>query len=177
MLKVSNQKVGVLIKEMRSKQTQEQLAMDLNVARETVSKYENGRSRVPADISRSLMERYDNPRFAITIRNEYTSTGPVWLDGPNVDLHRSSVKEKVLEEMKEALDKIEGFCMAKPLNRLQHFEFQAMESLIDESVEAITALEHMIAVICLEANISYREVWHRHYNFLASKGYIGGVKA
>lgn len=173
---MKKQKVGVLLKEMRSKQTQEQLAMDLNVARETVSKYENERSKVPPDISRSLMERYDNPKFAITIRNDYTGTGPVWLDGPNVDLHRSSVKEKVLEEMKEAMEKMESFCMSKPLNRLEHYEFQEMESLIEESIEAMTALEHMVAVVCQEANISYREVWQRHYKFLASKGYTGGIR-
>ncbi|WP_155966705.1 helix-turn-helix transcriptional regulator [Paenisporosarcina sp. TG-14] len=168
-------KVGILMKEMRARKTQDQLAMDLNVSRETISKYENGRSKIPSDITRSLMSKYDNPRFAITVRNEYTKTGAVWLDGPNVDLHRSSVKEKVLEELNEAVLILSNFCMAKPLKSLQHFEHQELESVLEELIEAQTALEHMVAVICEEANISYTGSWDRHYKFLASAGYIRGL--
>lgn len=168
--------VGEMLKEMRGEQTQLSLGLDINTTRETVSKYENGRSKVPSDISRTLVKKYDNPKFAITVRNEYTGTGPKWLDGPNVDLHRSSVKEKTVEEMKEALDLIVSTCLAKPLKKLQHFELQSVDSMLQEAAEAITALDHFIAVVCKEAEISYTEVWDKHYKALMSAGYLGGTK-
>lgn len=168
--------VGEMLKEMRGEQTQLSLGLDINTTRETVSKYENGRSKVPSDISRTLVKKYDNPKFAITVRNEYTGTGPKWLDGPNVDLHRSSVKEKTVEEMKEALDLIVSTCLAKPLKKLQHFELQSVDSMLQEAAEAITALDHFIAVVCKEAEISYTEVWDKHYKALVSAGYLGGTK-
>jgi len=173
---MTNSNVGEMLKEMRGRQTQLSLGLDINLTRETVSKYENGRSKIPSDISNTLMKKYDNPRFAMVIRNEFTHTGAVWLDGPNVDLHRSSVKEKVLEEMNEALEKLNNFCMAKPLARLKHFEYQALESVLEELVEVQTAIEHMVVVVCEEANISYTGLWDRHYKFLASEGYIGGER-
>ncbi|GGA31362.1 hypothetical protein GCM10011384_21060 [Psychrobacillus lasiicapitis] len=164
------------MKEMRGEQTQLSLGLDINLTRETVSKYENGRSKVPSDISRTLVNKYDNPKFAMTIRNEYTGTGPKWLDGPNVDLHRSSVKEKTLEELREALETLESFSLAKPLKKLQLFERQLLERVLDELVEAQTAIDHMVAVVCKEADISYTGVWDKHYRSLASAGYIGGAK-
>lgn len=165
-----------MLKEMRGEQTQLSLGLEINLTRETVSKYENERSKVPADISRTLVNKFDNPKFALTIRNEYTGTGPRWLDGPNVDLHRSSVKEKTLEELGEAIEALSNFCLSKPLKRLQLFEKQALETVLDELVEAQTALDHMVAVVCKEAEISYTEVWDKHYKSLMSAGYLGGTR-
>lgn len=169
--------VGEMVKELRGEKTQVSFGLDLSLTRETVSKYENGRSKVPSDIARALVDKYDDPKFAITVKNEYTGTGPRWLDGPNVDLHRSSVKEKTLEELKEALEKLENFCFSKPLTKLQPFEKQSLEIVLDELVEAQTALDHMVAVVCQEAEISYTGVWDKHYASLISAGYIGIKKA
>ena len=48
-----------------------------------------------AVVARQYSAKYDNPRFAITLQNQYTVTGPVLLDGENIDLHRSAIKEKI----------------------------------------------------------------------------------
>ncbi|MGE7838036.1 helix-turn-helix domain-containing protein [Viridibacillus arvi] len=166
--------VPSVLKEMRGKDYQQQLAIDVNVSRETISKYENGRSKLPADIGRAFTKKYDNPKFAITLRNEYTGTGPRWLDGPNVDLHRSSVKEKTIEEMREALDKLEQLSLAKPLCKINGFEKQDIETTLEELVELQTALDHMVAVVCMEADISYTGLWDKHYRYLTSVGYLDG---
>ncbi|MGX9134013.1 helix-turn-helix domain-containing protein [Rummeliibacillus sp. JY-2-4R] len=170
--------VPSVLKELRGSEYQQQLAMELNVSRETVSKYENGRSKVPADIGRKLTQKYDNPKFAITLRNEYSGTGPRWLDGPNVDLHRSAVKEKTVEEMHEALEQLEKISLSKPLRKIEHFERQDIEEALDELVEAQTAIDHLVAVICMEGDISYVDLWDKHYKSLASNGYLalGGAQ-
>lgn len=43
-------------------------------------------------------------KFALAVQHQYIGTGPIWLNGPNVDLHRCSVREKTIEELQEALD-------------------------------------------------------------------------
>lgn len=163
------------VKQLRGGQTQQQFAFDLGVVRETVSKYENGRSKVPTDISREIVKKFDNPRFAMTIQHEYTGTGAQWLDGENVDLHRCSVKEKTVEEIQEVLQAIHSINLATPLHAIKHFEISKIESVLEESVEAITALQHFVAVICAESGLSYKAVWDRHYNNLAEAGYIASI--
>lgn len=169
-------KVGQALKEVRGDKTQQQFANDMGVVRETISKYETGRSPIPSDISRKIVSEYDNPKFAMKVRHEYTGTGPIWLDGENVDLHRSSVKEKTIEELQEALEHILQTCLAKPLQNIQHFERQDVERMIVEAVDAITALDHFVAVVCTEAKISYTEIWNKHYMKLLSAGYIKSLK-
>lgn len=163
------------VKQLRGGETQQQFATDLGVVRETVSKYENGRSKVPADISREIVNKYDNPRFAMTIQHEYTGTGAQWLDGENVDLHRCSVKEKTVEEIQEALEAIHSINLATPLHAIKQFDIPKLEEALDEAVEAITALQHFVAVICTESGLSYKAVWDRHYSNLEEAGYIASV--
>lgn len=173
---MTQNKVGRVLKEIRGDKSQQQFAFELGVVRETVSKYENGRTSIPQDISQKLVEKYDDPKFAMTIRNAYTGTGPIWLDGENVDLHRSSVKEKTIEELKEVLDAILKTCLAKPPKMIKHFERQEVEKMLVEAADAITALDHFVAIVCTEAQISYKEVWQKHYRKLASAGYISSLQ-
>lgn len=160
------------LREMREGQTQDQLALDLNVSREAVSKWENGRAKIPADIAEAMMGRKENPWFALAIRSEYTKTGPMQLNGPNVDLHRSSVREKTIEEVSELLACLNKFSFAKPLKNLSDWEKPELHTLLEEAVEAITGLEHLVAVVCEEAEISYMETWQKHHQQLRAKGYI-----
>lgn len=165
-------KLTQAMKEMRKGESQQQVAMGLNVSRETVSAYENGRARIPADIAQAMMSKAENPRFAFALRNEYTKTGPIWLDGPNVDLHRSSVREKTLEELEEVVGLLKEFSFARPLKSLPDWEAPALDELLKEVVEAITAMEHFVVVVCEEAGMSYMDVWSKHHQYLKAKGYV-----
>ncbi|MFP3322104.1 helix-turn-helix transcriptional regulator [Planococcus sp. SIMBA_160] len=169
---MSKNRLTQAMREMRGDETQQQMAMELNVSREAVTKYEGGARNIPQDIAQNLMAKHENPRFALAIRSEYTKTGPIWLDGPNVDLHRSAVREKTLEEMKEAYEAIKAFSFAQPLKSLSPWQLPQIEKLLEETAEAITALETLTAIVCEEANISYNGVWHKHHIQLRSKGYL-----
>lgn len=168
-------KTNKLVREIRGTMHQQQLAEEINVSRESISKYENKRTRIPADISKGLMEKFNNPQFAITLCQEYTGTGPIWLDGPNVDLHRSSVKEKTLEELEEAIHKLRNTSLAKPLQNLTAYELHAVKEALNELVEAQTAMAHLMAVVCMESGISYKDLWSQHYRSLQQGGYLEGA--
>lgn len=165
-------KLKDVMKEMRKGESQQQLATRLNVSRETVSAYETGRAKLPQDISQSLMAKNDNPWFALVIRNEYTKTGPMRLNGPNFDPHRSAVREKTIEEVEEVLGTLKAFSFAKPLQNISEWERPKVDLLAEHIVEAVTALEHTLAILCEEASLSYNEVWSRHYIELKAKGYV-----
>lgn len=160
------------MKNMRNGKTQEQLAMELNVSRESISKYENGHTKLPADISQAMMKRSENPWFAIAVRNEYTGTGSIKLNGPNADLHRSSVKEKTMEEIEELVSVLRTLSFSKPLKNASNWERPEIERLVEEAIEVQTAIDHLIAVVCEEAGISLMTSYQNHYLQLQAKGYV-----
>ena len=89
-----------------------------------------------------------------------------------MDLHRSSVKEKTLEELEEAIHKLRSTSLAKPLVNLTPYELQSVRDALEELVEAQTAMAHLVAVVCMETGISYTDVWAQHYRSLQSSGYV-----
>ncbi|KIL45732.1 hypothetical protein [Jeotgalibacillus soli] len=164
--------VGKAVRTLRGKDSQLKFSLNRNVSRESISAYERGVTKLPKDISKGLMEEYDDPFFAMVVRQNYTGTGPVYLDGEAVDLHRSSVKEKTIEEMEEALAKLRSFCMAKPLHLLTEWEKDELRFVLEEVAEAEVAMNHLMAVVCKESNISYSSIWKRIYDKFASLKYI-----
>lgn len=169
---VTGNLVGEVMKEIRGDETQLRFGFDFGVGREAISKYENGRSKVPADISKSIVEKFDDPKFALAVQHQYTGTGPIWLNGPNVDLHRCSVREKTIEELQEALDSIISTSLAKPSDAIEHYERKNIMDMIEEAVEAATALANFIAVTTEHLGISYTGVWMDHYKYLQKEGFI-----
>ncbi|MFJ8261435.1 helix-turn-helix domain-containing protein [Rummeliibacillus sp. NPDC094406] len=161
-----------LMKDLRGNQTQQKTAGEMHVARETISRYETGKDKVNVDVANKYSKKYDDPCFAMTVQNEYTGTGPVWLDGPNADLHRSAIKEKTLEELEEAFSRLKETGLSKPLSNLQPFELQEVHEALEELVEAETAISQFIAVVCMETGISYRGLWMDHYRYLISQGFL-----
>ena len=157
---------------INNEQTQLQFGFDYDVTRETISKIENGHQKIPADISNKLMKKFDDPRLAMAIRREYTHTGPVWLDGPNVDLHPASVKEKTIEEAHEAIEAARSISFSKPLHLINP---TILENAAIQIAQNIIAWEHLLAVMCKHGNISYQGVWYKTDSQLEKAGYIMGV--
>ncbi|WP_245676171.1 helix-turn-helix domain-containing protein [Domibacillus iocasae] len=164
--------IGRALKEARGEQTQLQLSIEHQISRETVSAYETGRAKIPPDISRSIISKKDDAWLAMAVRHEYTRTGPVRLEGKRVDLHRSSTKEKLLEELEEAKIFLEKCCMSNHLSFITSFDRQDLEETLVQLVDVVTGIEHFLAVVCEEADISYLDVWQKHYNKLISRGYV-----
>ncbi|OAH53118.1 hypothetical protein AWH48_12235 [Domibacillus aminovorans] len=164
--------IGPALKRTRGGQTQLEFAMDIEgLPRETLSSYETGRVNIPPDISRKVVKLKDDPWFVMALRYEYTRTGPVRLEGKKVDLQRSSTKEKLLEEIEEATEAIKATKLSNKLSYLSSFEKQVLEKALGQVVDLITASEHLLGVVCEEADISYLGVWQDHYNKLITRGY------
>ena len=172
-MSVGRSGVGRSLQELRKEKglSQQQMSFDLNVSRESVSAYETGRARVPKDISRKITEKFDNPFLSIQIRREYTGTGPILLDGKAVDMHRSSVKLKTLEEIREAKNAILQMDLVNKPEFMTDYEKDQMKNDLEQVADAITGLENLLVVVCKEYNLSFKEIWDKHARKLLAKRY------
>jgi len=165
--------VGNAIKEIRGKESQLHLSMELNVSRETVSAYETGRvDQIPLDISQKLMQKYDSPWLAMAVGHEYSAGSAVKkLDGKNVDLHRSSVKAKTEEELQEALEALKAISV---VNKPDHHDKEQIKVALMQVIDAIYAAKHLVAVLAKEYGFSWLKLWQLHLQKLVTKGYVRG---
>jgi DNA-binding XRE family transcriptional regulator len=142
--------------------TQQQLSFEIFESREAVSQQENGRYKVQPNITNYFANEHNNPWVAMEAAAEYINWGPVKLNGDCVDLHRASVTLKTKEELEEALEAIKKAKVFNNPQSIQDFEKKDIEKSIHESIDAITALTHYVAVLCKEYSISWVKMWTQH---------------
>lgn len=153
--------------------TQEQLAMDLFISRESISLAEQGRRKVPKSIRKKLVETLDDGFLAFAIAEE--AMGDIFitkLNGERVDLHRSSVKNKTKEELLEAIEWIEASCIVNHPSSMNAEERIKLEEALIQAIDAIYALCHFVAVICREYKFSWIRLWKKHRKKLKERGYV-----
>lgn len=163
-----------VIREVRlsQKQNQHHFAERFNLSRESIIKYESGERKLPIELAHVMIGKFNATKLAITLKYQASGVGAVWLNGDLTDLHRSAVKEKTIEEVKEALEAIEKNSMVIPLDKVHAYQFTDIQKMLKEIAQAINALEMYLAVICEEVNINYKEVWDGMYSGLIAKGYL-----
>jgi hypothetical protein len=143
-------------------------------SRESVSHQENGQYKVQPELSKYYAEKHNNPWVAMEAASEYIGWSPVKLDGDAVDLHRTTVTMKTQEELEEALAamrEVSKKLMINPRSVEQVDIFEIEKSLL-ESIDAITALNHYVAVICKEYGISWVKIWTKHKVKLIQRRFI-----
>ena len=153
--------------------TQSDLSDELFVARSTVAMTETGRRELPDEVIPKAVANLDCGFLAMEVSSHYTAGSFVAkLNGHAVDLHRASVKEKSIEEMREALDAVKSVCIANRPERIGESDRAKLEHSLLQVIDAIVALTHYVAVVCREYGFSWREMWRRHRKKLRDRGYL-----
>lgn len=153
--------------------TQEELAAELGVSRSAISAYKTGRRKIPKDIAAKLVQKLDDGFLAMELAA--MATGGAWvreLDGEHVDLHRAAVHAKTLEELREAIDAIRRVCVAAPPRAMPSEKLRELEEALIQTIDAIVAASHYVAVICREYGFSWTELWRSHYRKLKARKYV-----
>ncbi|WLR50070.1 helix-turn-helix transcriptional regulator [Bacillus tianshenii] len=165
--------VGKRLKQLRddNKRTQQQMAFDFNVSRESFSAYETERAKLPADIAQQLTNEFNDPFVALEAVAEYYGWGIGKLDGQAVDLHRASVKAKTEEELEEALEAIKKVCLSNNPSFMEAHQRDELKRALMEAIDAIVALKHFVAVICKEYGFSWIKLWAEHKVKLIARKY------
>jgi len=143
-------------------------------SRESISHQENGRYQVQPELSSYYVEKHNNPWVAMEAAAEYTSWGPVKLDGDAADLHRTSVSLKTKEELEEALAAMNRASRKLTMNpkSIDQMDIKEIEESLLESIDAITALNHYVAIISKEYGISWVKMWTQHKLKLIQRRFI-----
>lgn len=155
----------------RSGDTREKAGLIVNADASLVGKIARGSRKASKPVMRAAVEHYDDGQLFLAAAAEVTGGASApWLD--NVDLHRASVLIKTLEEMREVLDASGLAPISKTNEQINDTERQRIKRLLMETVEAITALTHLAAVLCKEYSFSWLGTWKEHRAELKAKKYM-----
>lgn len=167
--------VGQALRESRTSfgMTQTELSEELLVSRSVIAMAETGKREFPSDVIPFAVSKLDCGFLAMEVAANYTGGAFVSkLDGDSVDLHRSSVKQKTIEELTEAIDSIQRGCIANKPESISSYQRQELEMSLLQAIDAIVALTHYVAVICREYSFSWTSLWRKHNQKLKTNGYV-----
>lgn len=168
--------IGAAIKEAREIKgiTQDELARQSFLSNKTISAIETGRRNVTLDNLETICKELEDPRVYLEALNQVCDGvfSIQWLNGEAADLHRASVKEKIIEELSEAIRAINLAKIYKSPKSCSDEDIAVIKKSISETIDVYSASAIYIAVICREYSISIKEMFQNQRNKLIERGYI-----
>lgn len=136
---------------------------------------ESGTRTIAKDMAPIMAAKLDHPALYAELARELTGFGPAWLDGPNVDLHRAAVREKCLEELREAMQAIDKHCAYVPPDAATDRARKERYEHLMQVMDAIEACFMHVGTQCLDYGYSMRQLSQDHYDKLRSKRYVAST--
>lgn len=168
--------IGVAIKEARELKgiSQKDLGNGSYLSYKTISAIETGRRQVTQENLKIICKELDDPRLYFEAASEIC--GDVftvnWLDGEAADLHRSSVKEKSIEELGEAIRAINLTKTYKNPGACTEDDIEVIKASVQETIDVFDASAIYIAVMCREFNLNIKDMFKFHKEKLILKGFL-----
>lgn len=168
--------IGLAIKGARLSRNYTQNAVGLMgyCSGKMISAIERGERQVSVDVLEKVTKQLDDPKLYMQAANEVT--GGVfavnWLDGDSVDLHRASVKEKLIEELSEAIRAINTVRVYENPKHMKPEQRELAKKSIQECIDVYDCVAHYIAVLCDELGFSIKEMFDEHKNKLIERDYL-----
>lgn len=159
--------IGQQLADARKRQgiTQEQLALDLPVSRESIAKYEVGSRTFQKDLFKPIAEALDDPEFYFSTWNEAAGHVSIpYFNGDYIDQHPASMKYLVQRETNEALDHMERICWSKPVKARTETEREEMKRVINEILDAAASMINLVAILCREYDFSMKSVYKQWWS-------------
>lgn len=170
--------LGTVIKEAREEKgiTQQNLAQNSFLSPKTISAIETGRRALTHENMRIICEELDDPVVYMEAASEVC--GEVfsvhWLDGECADLHRASVKEKVIEELSEAIRAINLTKVYKNPKCCTKNDVDTVRKSVQETIDVYVASAIYVAVMCKEYSLDIKEMFKIQKQKLINRGYLRG---
>lgn len=168
--------IGVAIKEARELKgiTQQDLAKVSYLSYKTISAIETGRRSVTRENLKNICNELDDPRVYMEAISQICGDvfSVYWLDGKCADLHRASVKEKIIEELSEAIRAINLTKVYKNPTCLNDEELKVVQKSIQETIDVYRAAALYIAVMCREFNLDIKEMFKIQTKKLIERRYL-----
>ena len=164
---------GSIIQKERKKEglSQQQLANQIGIDRTTLSKYVNGRSRIPDHILESIANILDSPIIQIMVRG--TTVNNIIFDQIHTDFYVSA--QKYLEEMEELKEKIQEVMRfaynLESIDDLSEEQLEKFNEMLDEN-EDVNHCSDIFDISCHELGADLKERNKRRPNYYTKKGYV-----
>jgi transcriptional regulator with XRE-family HTH domain len=155
-------RIGEELANARKRQglTQEQLAYDLPLSRESIAKYEIGSRRLPDDMRRPIAQEIDDVEFYFSTWNDATGEVSIpFLNGDYIDQHPASMAFLVQRETSEAIEQLTNACWVKPVHTRTDSDREEMRKVIFETLDAAASMINLVAVICREYKFSMKKIF------------------
>jgi len=168
--------IGTAIKEAREERgmTQEELGQLSFLSDKMISAIETGRRRLTKENLKNICKELDEPRLYFEAASEVT--GDVftlhWLDGEATDLHRASVKDKVIEELDEAIKAINLTKLYKKPICCNSEDKEIIEESIQETIDVYIASAIYIAIMCKEYSVNIKGMFDQQKEKMITRRYI-----
>lgn len=177
-------RIGTALRHARQAngKTQQELARSLFISDSLLSSWETGKQKPPREMRRRLARELDSPRVYMEMAHELCGgiMTPVFLDGPNADLHRATTHSFAIEEFRRALDCLEAckpiIIRARSGDQITEAERQQIGHCLQQAVKAKTGAGNWIVVMCESYGFRASEIYEDHHRELAAKGYISRTK-
>ncbi len=140
-----------------------------------ISAIERGERSGDAKVIANVARKLDDGDLLAEVAAEIT--GGVFvqppLNGPNVDLHRSAVLEKVIEEARELIDAAEALrsIALRPNSAWTDTEIGQVRTTIMESMGCEGACQVFARVFSQAGQLSLTELYSNHAEKLKTRGY------
>jgi transcriptional regulator with XRE-family HTH domain len=155
-------KIGEELARARKRQgvTQDQLALDLPVSRESIAKYEIGSRRLPEDMRRPIAKQIDDEEYYFKTWGDAAGEVSIpYLNGEYVDQHPASMAFLTKKETDEATEHLQRVCWTKPVHTVSELEREDVKRAIFETLDAATSMINLVAVICREHKFSMKKLF------------------
>ncbi len=153
--------------------SQRALAAKVGVSESTLRAYECGRRDIPADVAANLVRVLDSPRLRAQrcYECQVNLMTPPWLD--RVDLHPQTVRDKLAEELAEAVAALNQVSL---INRRRREDLTAedrrrLDTAIDELRDLFAALGAFFSILQTQYGYDHTTMAVGMYRKLVSRGY------
>lgn len=136
-------------------------------------KVRSGTRKLAPDVAPIVASRLDKSVVYLEMWQELTDgVGPEWLDGSDIEHHRSSLKERLLREIGEAVQALTEFDTSRPPVRMTEREKRTVRDKMMELLDVISFCYTFLAIICDEFEFSFKEIHAMHHKRLKQAGLV-----
>ncbi|MFL0196963.1 helix-turn-helix domain-containing protein [Clostridium sp. WILCCON 0269] len=170
--------IGTVMKEAREEKgiTQQELGQLSFLSHKTISAIETGKRRLTKENLKNICKELDDPKLYFEAASEIM--GDVfsldWLDGDAADLHRAAVREKVIEELHEAVQAITLTKTSKNPKACDEKDIENIVKSIQETIDVYKASAIYIVVMCKEYSQDIKKMFRIQKEKMIERRYLRG---